>query len=903
MNKKFLSAILFGALMVTSTGTFVSCKDYDDDIENLQEQINKLATKEDMTSQIASLQSALTAAQGEAAAAKATAAEALDKANSIAATATDAEKAAAEAEKAAAKAALDAAAAKEEAIKAAQEEVAKAQKALQEAIAADFEAVKKDLAAQIAKLTEKVEAMTGYTTEMLTSLHILSENGYDAALDLNYARVAEKKTIGGKGIANSFDIAAGEVNTVMDNMLVNIAPVNSVVTSDMLSLVNGKGGNLNEYLDVTVADYDSQIIKGRAAGNGLRLVSVQLKKDVDFEAFDKLVLADGQWHNFTSNGCEGEHNYIAYALAVTDEAKTRTITSGYDVTMHVMEEPEKAIVDATLASSAVNWAKKEIAEYETGKDAIGDDEESFPIILGEDFDVNVFATVGHVMASYVTVDMKNTNLSVTDKAAINAMTFTGVDKIVKTGIHKVSVDGTYAAGVVVPMKLVAYDYYGNATTIPFAIKAEKAAEQTASFTLTPAGNVEDGAAWTPSAENGDSELQAFTIPAAATKYVIELIAGETEHGRDQDKQTNVFEADLTDLNNNNVANGIVANGKNVLKLYDANKEVAKDVKKVAYAEFVGTLNLQLMKEDKTYAGYVTFYDATGSFLQTNAIEVTKVLPTTVPADFIAKTNAINNGVLTIYPVPAGDMAEFDLNNAFNNENWANFKIEVAKASNVDNMLLNINPAVINDGKTYPTTITYNYGDIKYKAEGHGVANDLNCSVKWGEVLSTKFGCLPVDSKYEWYVTPKVYYRESVLLEAPIYDKNGAIIGYNDVIKVTDPYAKVINAFSNNEANGWAPWAKALPESATIELWTNGDKNKVNEFFTAKWVEFEKLGSKKTGIELTKTSTEVVLTGDVEITVVLNIKDNFAADENDPYHVHQVKALSFTMKKDHSGDAK
>ena len=40
MNKKFLSAILFGALMITSTGTFVSCKDYDDDIENLQTQID-----------------------------------------------------------------------------------------------------------------------------------------------------------------------------------------------------------------------------------------------------------------------------------------------------------------------------------------------------------------------------------------------------------------------------------------------------------------------------------------------------------------------------------------------------------------------------------------------------------------------------------------------------------------------------------------------------------------------------------------------------------------------------------------------------------------------------------------------------------------------------------------------
>ena len=39
MNKKYLSVILFGALMLGTTGTFTSCKDYDDDINNLQEQI------------------------------------------------------------------------------------------------------------------------------------------------------------------------------------------------------------------------------------------------------------------------------------------------------------------------------------------------------------------------------------------------------------------------------------------------------------------------------------------------------------------------------------------------------------------------------------------------------------------------------------------------------------------------------------------------------------------------------------------------------------------------------------------------------------------------------------------------------------------------------------------------
>ena len=42
MNKKFLSAVLFGALMVTSTGTFVSCKDYDDDIDAINKELTDI---------------------------------------------------------------------------------------------------------------------------------------------------------------------------------------------------------------------------------------------------------------------------------------------------------------------------------------------------------------------------------------------------------------------------------------------------------------------------------------------------------------------------------------------------------------------------------------------------------------------------------------------------------------------------------------------------------------------------------------------------------------------------------------------------------------------------------------------------------------------------------------------
>ena len=63
MYKKIFSAILFGVLTIASTSTFVSCKDYDDDIKNLQEQINDLVNTKIATinTTITTLQTNLTA--------------------------------------------------------------------------------------------------------------------------------------------------------------------------------------------------------------------------------------------------------------------------------------------------------------------------------------------------------------------------------------------------------------------------------------------------------------------------------------------------------------------------------------------------------------------------------------------------------------------------------------------------------------------------------------------------------------------------------------------------------------------------------------------------------------------------------------------------------------------------
>jgi C4-type Zn-finger protein len=72
MNKRFLSTLLFGALFIASTSVFVSCKDYDDDINSLQAQIDQKAdktaleqAKTDLKAEIASLKSQLEAKDAE----------------------------------------------------------------------------------------------------------------------------------------------------------------------------------------------------------------------------------------------------------------------------------------------------------------------------------------------------------------------------------------------------------------------------------------------------------------------------------------------------------------------------------------------------------------------------------------------------------------------------------------------------------------------------------------------------------------------------------------------------------------------------------------------------------------------------------------------------------------------
>ena len=925
MRKKYLSALLFGALLFASAGTFTSCKDYDDDIDNLQQQIDGLATKDDMQAKLDQMQTAVNDA-------KATAEEALEKANA----AGDADKIA-----------------ELEGRIADLEETLGDIDAMKEEIQNALDSQIADFREEMEELLKQVEELTGYSLDMVTSIEFQAQNKegkYDANLNVNYDRVnqilvpkdllyannsgAKLEDAGssytfGEGLTGAFSIAVGDVNTVTDYMLVNINPANAVISNDMLSLVNGKGTNLNEYVNITSEQWSGDIIKTRATQDkGLRLVGVQLKEDVDFEAFDKLVLsAHGAAHEAT--GCDGEDDqFIAYALSVTDAEKDRTVTSTYDVTLHVTEEGEAKNIDGktTINSSAASATdKKEIINWKGGQDAIDKPEGCFPVATGEAFTINVASEGGRVMASYVVVDYDNTSLSTTDKAALKGLDFSGVNTVIKGEELKHSITINGIEGIAVPLKLVTIDYTGKVQAFNIWVKAGAAVTVNAAYTITPKAAVDNPVRF--SIDNQDL-LQAFTIPAGATKYTVEFTAGETAHKGDTHVPTvyktskynniNMSTSELKAVRDDATDKGLI--NQSFLKLYEADKEtLATKLDKVAYAEFTGVLNLQMMREDKAYKGTIRFYNDEGTYLGANTIQVTKVLPTTVPADFSAKTNGINNGVMTVYPTAISGTpitGEFMLFKTFNN--WeSNFGLTIDgvtttkpalgtydkganKGDDSTAKIEDINTDIIHNLKSYPATVTYNYGNIKFIPEGHGTIQDENAYahiVTWGTSFNMQFNCWPVDCKYQWSETPEVYYGESTTLKGKVTTKeaNGVetVTDFENVIKALSPYNGTIDPFkANDNKDNWTNWSDVLDESAEIILITNNSgKDVENEYYKASWTDVTEGGITKTAIKLDWIGAQSKPSADVETKVVLRLTDNFG-------HKHDIPALTFTMKINH-----
>lgn len=271
MKRKLFSAILFGALLTASTSGLTSCKDYDDDISNLQSQIDKLATADQLSAKVSEMQAAISAAQSAAEskaaaaqtvadAAKAAAGDAAAAAKAAQSTADAAAAAAAEVQKAADKAIadLEAKAATKADLEAAAQAAEAAVKKIQEAHATD----KADIEKAIAEGLNAVKDEIAKTNEELAKLA--------ARLDAVDEKLAALEA--GEGQEEVLAAIQEEVEDISDALIEIIGEYTSMVTH--VDLYAGSSSAFNKY-DQT-----------------LKFVYVDQEKDTKFPAADGV--ADAQ---------------------------------------------------------------------------------------------------------------------------------------------------------------------------------------------------------------------------------------------------------------------------------------------------------------------------------------------------------------------------------------------------------------------------------------------------------------------------------------------------------------------------------------------------------------------------------------------------------------------------------
>ena len=250
MNKKFLSAIMFGALMTASTGVFVSCEDYGDDIAHLQEQIdqNAAAADSELAAKVAALQSQLSTLE----AAQESLKEQLATAKAEAATAANNALAAAQAAQAAADKAQGGADDAKAAAAAAQAAADKANQALSDAVA------------RVAVLESKVASLEATIAELSA-----------ASKDLN-AKLAEVQTLAST-LKNSTDKNAADVAALVKQ----VADLNAElgkVSSTLGARIDAVDAQLNEIK----ATFDKYVTKSelQAKADVLANMDAQLQLQI-----------------------------------------------------------------------------------------------------------------------------------------------------------------------------------------------------------------------------------------------------------------------------------------------------------------------------------------------------------------------------------------------------------------------------------------------------------------------------------------------------------------------------------------------------------------------------------------------------------------------------------------------
>ena len=746
MNKKFLSAILFGALMVSSTGTFVSCKDYDDDIDNLQGQIDKLATKEDMEAKLAQMQAAIDAA-------KATAEEALKKAEAggNADEIADLTK-------------------RIEALEKATIDVEALKKELKDAVNEDIDKFR----GEMEELIGEVEGLVGKIADLVTSVELVKSYAIDQEsgfAPIMLSTAIEQENVFSEGISNKITFTKDAEVQTPGQFLVRVSPTNAVLTPDMISLVNSQGENLDGILEVVKVE-KSEVLLSRAANeSGLWNVTVQLKNYGDGKAFDAA----------TSN----EGKKILFAAQVNNTlstSETRYVTSSYDLTLgwkefeganklnYFVDTKNVAEINnrfnntslslkeqtATIDYKELEW-KDKAAVKPTADNTINDDnrsaEEVYPAVQGQALKIALSSSNDEVVAPtniraiYVVLDKQNAVESAPSELnAWNSYTYTGLNTVVEGTSTEITIDSKSAINDIIGFRVFAVNYDGTLVDPDgkafYVNLGDKSADWNAVDTKITA--LSPDAVTTTKSEEITVSLTKLTAPTTA-EWTTDEISNITP----------VFNAYFVDKEGN-----IIYNTKDKLNTFSD-----VDFSKVTKVYTMPALNNWKVYEDnKAYNGTLIIKNESGHVLATMNLSMTKVLPTGIPEGFSIKTAQVAEGIYNCYMIPntwaasqatEGTMEMSEIFN-FGKGTPAQYNISFATSTVDDNNKpaaitvngdgkLVVNKDYINNNDKHVTTVVYNYGKISSVQNDEGYVDVIRTAAEF----QTIYNCI-YNNTYSWH---------------------------------------------------------------------------------------------------------------------------------------------------------
>ena len=918
MKRKYLSALLMGVLTLSSVSTFTSCKDYDDDINSLQEQVNKAALSSDVEALKTQVNNAASSAQNAATKAE----EALTKAGAnateiatvkalatkngtdVAKALTDAANAATAASNAATAAsnAATAATAAQDSANAALTKIAGLDRDLKNlALNAQSHVTATQLKTSLDSLAQVINEATSDSIANLTKI----VNGYKGGINALYTAVTEVSLMGSWDGYNGNSIWNGQCNLTFETgtipanytfgakekddengehsadpkksyvkdasinfpseFLVRINPVNAKITPDMIKLIDSKGNDLNKLIKVVdVEKYDKLL--SRASETGLWTVKVQLQDGVKPE-------------NVAQKTENGEH--ILYAVAVNNtasqaetvaDAASRYVVSTYDLTVQGTRPYVGANDLGSVKVKAESKGWKTLDELKpTGSDLVY-------AANGENILVS-FENVANADRFYVVRDDKHAGES--DASELNAWKsyeYQGLNQVVAVekglgkGTLNIKINGQ--VGDEVQFRIFAVNY--NGTLVEQKGRPFRVYVGAQSTTTSVAGNL---------VATGKETMETDWLP----------ITGNLK--KDGTLPSTVW------VTVNNVK--IEANVE-YAKDNEGHPAPADDNSKIKFAKFsVNAADLTKWADGATATG--TIKDGENVTVNTISVSLTKVMPTAEATKALMnykwKDNQLNNGVYTAYLYPAADAwttanvatGYKDMEQAINGLN-TNFVISFANAAlkaengknyyknaldvtatpwkvNVSNAKDDAGVALIDNETKHETTISYNYGKISSVKP----TEDYIVNV---ETVQTVFACPlnTVAQTYAWAQVPAVYGTNGQVV-TPAKDVNVLTYGSEETV-ITNIFDCLVahNSFDNTVFGG--KLSERYNKYVKIEAKLISNGSKLEDYYTATVTNGV--------ITFHKQSAATNPTADVASTLVLTMTDAFGHEN--------VYKLPFTVKR-------